>query len=82
MLPLLDLLLIVEEDIGLGRVGGSSDTNPIGTPVLHLPIRPRLDAADKVLDGLEVTPVAQEQVGEARKPPVVIHRLPGTVLAP
>jgi len=36
MLPLLGLFLVVEEYVGLGRIGGSPDTNPIGAPVLRL----------------------------------------------
>jgi len=79
--PFLRLFPIVQEDVGLGRVGGSPDADPIGAPVLYLPVGPRLDATNKVLDGLEGPPMAQEQVDEGREPPVVVHRLPGTVLA-
>ena len=58
--PLLRLLPIVEEDVGLRRVVGGPDTDAVGAPVLHLPVGPRLDAADEVLDGLEGAPMAQE----------------------
>ena len=50
--PLLGLLPIVQEDVGLGWIGRSPDADPIGAPVLHLPVSPRHNAADKVLDGL------------------------------
>ena len=80
--PLLRLLPIVKKDVRLRRVVGSPDADPIGAPVLHLPVGPCLDAADEVLDGLEGAPMAQEQVDEAWEPPVVVHCLPGSVLGP
>ena len=36
VLPLLGLLPVVQKDIGFGRIGGSPDADPVGTPVLHL----------------------------------------------
>ena len=65
MFPLLRLLPIVEEDVGLRRVVGGPDTDAVGAPVLHLPVSPRLNTADEALDGLEGAPMAQEQVDEA-----------------
>jgi len=52
VLPFLSLLPIVEEDVGLRRIGGSPDADLVGAPVLHLLVGPRLDAADELLDGL------------------------------
>ena len=54
--PLLCLLPIVQEDVRLGRVVGGPDADPIRAPVLHLPVGPRLYAADEILDGLEGAP--------------------------
>ena len=79
--PFFYLLPIVQEDVRLGRIGGGPDADPIGAPVLHLPVSPCLDTADKVLDGLEGAPVAQEQVDETWELPIVVHRLLGTILA-
>ena len=72
VLPLLCLLPIVQKDVRLGRVVGGPDADPIGAPVLHLPVGPCLDTADEILDGLEGAPMAQEQVDEAWEPPVVV----------
>ena len=81
VLPLLSLLPIVQEDVGLRRIGGSPDANPIGAPVLHLLVGPHLDAADELLDGLEGPPMAQEQVDEGREPPIIVHHLLGARFA-
>jgi hypothetical protein len=51
--PLPSLLLIIWEDVGLRQIGGSPDADPIGAPILHLLVGPRLDAMDELLDGLE-----------------------------
>ena len=64
VLPLLRLLPIVQEDVGLRQIGGSPNADPIGTLVLHLLVSSCLDTANEVLDGLEGPPVAQKQVDE------------------
>ena len=52
-IPLLSLLPIVQEDVGLRRVGGSPDVDPIGAPILYLLVGLHLDAAAELLNGLE-----------------------------
>jgi hypothetical protein len=56
VLPLLGFLPIVQKNVGLGRIGESPDADPIGAPVLHRLVGPRLDAADELLDDLEGPP--------------------------
>ena len=81
MFPLLDLLLIVQKDVRLGRVGGGLNTDPVRAPVFHFLIRAHLDASDEFFDGLERPPVTQKQVDEGGEPPVIIHHLPSPRLA-
>ena len=76
VLPLLRLLPIVDNDIGLFRTSGGTKADPPGAPVFHLLLRARLDASDELLHGLERASVAQEQIDEGRKSPVVSHRPP------
>jgi len=58
--PLLGLLPVIQEDVRLGRIGGSTDADPIGAPVLHLQVSPRLDTANEILHGLEGSPMTSE----------------------
>ena len=81
MLPLFGLLPIIQKDVRLGRVGGSSNADPIGAPVFHLLLRARLDTPDELLDGLERPPVTQKQVNEGGESPVIIHGLPSPGIA-
>ena len=81
MFPLLGLLPIIQKDVRLGRIGGGPNTDPVGAAVFHLLIGARLDAPDKLFDGLERHPVAQKQVDEGGEPPVVIQHLPSSRLA-
>ena len=49
--------------------------------MLELVVRARLDTPDKLLHCLERASMAQEQVDERGKPPVIIYRPPGPSLA-
>ena len=53
VLPLFGLIPIIQEDVGLRRIGGSPDADPVGALILHLLVGLRLDAANELLDGLE-----------------------------
>ena len=48
--------------------------DPPGAPIFHLLLRARLDALDELLHCLERASVAQEQIDQGRKSPIIIHR--------